>query len=422
MKPNNCIIVKRTGSENEKTDEIEALAQSYGYNIKGIITQSREEDYKYNIGSGKLEEVKNRVKSTNSSFVIFDNILTSIQRYNLGMYLKDCINVLDRYNLILNIFGKNSNSKKSMLQVKLSRLRRELSRIETKIQLSKNEEYPGFMNLKNYNKKTEKNIKDKIKNISDTLTKIKKKDKKRRNQRKELGFYNTSLVGYTNSGKTSLIKTLGKNISNKEHPDLYDPLEVNDSLFTTLEKTSWEMDYDKRKIILTDTIGLMDDLPRWLINSFEVTFNSVYSSDLSLIVVDISDDLEKIRKKLSYIHKVLFNKHKGKLITVFTKIDKIPQEEVEYKKDKLNQTLVNNSICVSSKENININDLKEKVNKTLPNMERKTFKLPMNPSSMSKFSNIHNNTNIKSKKYTENSIILETEAPQKVFEKFIYPN
>src|SRR5699024_5846334 len=296
-----AIIAKRFDSGSADIGEIADLARAAGYTVVGEITQTRTEDAALHLGDGKVDELAALVAETGANTVIFDNRLGPYQTYNLGGRLPDDTAVMDRFRLILEIFGQRAHTKKAQLQVELAELRYELPRAAAKTSLAKREERPGCMGLGEYDESRERDIKAQISASREELETIEETEQHRREQRRESGFDLVALAGYTNAGKSTLLRRLAADITVDEnedlHPDLDTTAESEDRLFTTLGTTTRRAAMD-RPVLVTDTVGFISDLPHWLVESFKSTLDSVYRADLVLLVVDASEPTETMREKL----------------------------------------------------------------------------------------------------------------------------
>ena len=219
-----AVVAKRGDAPNPDTAEIRELAGAAGYRVAGELTQNRKEDPAYCLGEGKVEELAALVREREATTVVFDNRLGPYQTYNIGNTLPEGIAVLDRFRLILEIFGQRARTKKAQLQVELAELRYELPRAEAKASLAKRDERPGFMGLGEYDESREQDIKAQIARISDELEAIEATEEHRREQRRESGFDLVALAGYTNAGKSTLLRRLAADLDVDEnadrHPDL----------------------------------------------------------------------------------------------------------------------------------------------------------------------------------------------------------
>ncbi|WP_277540722.1 GTPase HflX [Haloarcula laminariae] len=414
-----AVLVKRVDSGEADTEEIRDLARAAGYDVVGEITQTRTEDPAYHLGEGKVTRLANTVAREGATTVIFDNQLGPYQTYNIGNELPKGVTVLDRFRLILEIFGQRARTRKAQLQVELAQLRYELPRAEAKASLAKRDERPGFMGLGEYDESREEDIKKQIANIRDELESIEETEQHRRNQRRESGFDLVALAGYTNAGKSTLLRQLAEDLDvdqNEDlHPDLDTTAESEDRLFTTLGTTTRRASVGKRDVLVTDTVGFIQDLPHWLVESFKSTLDSVYRADLVLLVVDISESVEEIREKLVTSHDTLYERNEAPIVTVLNKTDKVDDAEIQRKREALS-ALAPNPVAVSAAEGLNIDTLAERIDADLPDYERERLVLPMTDETMSVVSWIHDHAHVETVDYGD-EVVIEFEARPAIVEQ-----
>ena len=407
-----AVVAKRVDSGAANTEEIRDLAAAAGYDIVGEVTQTRTEDPAYHMGEGKVTRLANAAAREGATVVIFDNQLGPYQTYNIGNKLPKGVTVMDRFRLILEIFGQRAQTRKAQLQVELAELRYELPRAEAKASLAKRDERPGFMGLGEYDESREEDIKKQIANIRDELKSIEETEQHRRQQRRESGFDLVALAGYTNAGKSTLLRRLADDLEVDEnddlHPDLDATAESEDRLFTTLGTTTRRAEVGKREVLVTDTVGFIQDLPHWLVESFKSTLDSVYRADLVLLVVDVSESIEEIREKLVTSHDTLYERNEAPIVTVLNKTDKVDDEELRRKRDALS-ALAPNPVAVSAAEGEHIDVLAERIDAELPDYERERLVLPMTDETMSLVSWIHDHANVETVDYGE-QVVIEFEA------------
>ena len=407
-----AVVVKRVDSGDPDTAEFRDLARAAGYEVVSQVTQTRKEDAAYCIGEGKVSELAQVVEALEADTVLFDNRLGPYQTFNLGTELPDHVEVMDRFRLILEIFGQRARTKKAQLQVELAELRYELPRAEAKASLAKRDERPGFMGLGEYDESREEDIKKQIANIREELQSIEETEQHRRQQRRESGFDLVALAGYTNAGTSTLLRRLADDLDvdeNEElHPDLDTTAESEDRLFTTLGTTTRRAEVGKRKVLVTDTVGFIQDLPHWLVESFKSTLDSVYRADLVLLVVDISESVEEIREKLVTSHDTLYERNEAPIVTVLNKTDMVDDEEIRRKRDALS-ALAPNPVAVSAAEGLNVEALADRIDAELPDYERERLVLPMTDDTMSLVSWIHDHANVDTVDYGE-QVVIEFEA------------
>ena len=413
------VVAKRVDSGAAETDEIVELARAAGYEVVDIVTQTRKEDPAYHFGEGKVETIARRIAAEDATALILDNELGPYQTFNIGNKLPDGVRIVDRFRLILEIFGQRAQTRKAQLQVELAELRYELPRAEAKASLAKRDERPGFMGLGEYDESRERDIKAQISRIRDELEQIEQTDQHRRQQRRESGFDLVALAGYTNAGKSTLLRQLAADLSVDEnediHPDLDTTAESENRLFTTLGTTTRQADFDRRDVLVTDTVGFISDLPHWLVESFKSTLDAVYRADLVLLVVDVTESVEEIREKLVTSHDTLYERNEAPIVTVLNKCDQVDDEEIDRKREALS-ALAPNPIVVSARTGENVPALKDRIHHELPDFERERLVLPMTDDTMSIVSWIHDNAHVKTVEYGD-EVVIEFEARPAVVEQ-----
>jgi GTP-binding protein HflX len=414
-----AVIAKRVDSGTPDTSEIRELARAAGYEVVGEVTQTRTEDPAMHVGEGKAETIATTAVREDATVVIFDNQLGPYQTYNLGNELPEETRAIDRFRLILEIFGQRAQTRKAQLQVELAELRYELPRAEAKASLAKREERPGFMGLGEYDESRERDIKARISRIRDELEDIEQTEQHRREQRRESGFDLVAMAGYTNAGKSTLLRRLAEDLDideNEElHPDLDTTAESEDRLFTTLGTTTRKAEMDRRDVLVTDTVGFITDLPHWLVESFKSTLDAVYRADLVLLVVDVSEPVEEIREKLVTCHDTLSERNQAPIVTILNKIDRVDDAELERKREALS-ALAPNPVAISAKEGANVDALRDRIDHELPPFERERLVMPMTDETMSVVSWIHDHAHVDTVDYGD-QVVIEFEARPKIVEQ-----
>ena len=370
------------------------------------MEQTRPPDSRYQIGAGKVEELARMVEETGASKVIFDNVLRTTQVYNLAKAIK--VEVIDRFQLILEIFTRRATTTEAQLQIQLAMVRHELKHAKEKVRLSKGSEQPGFMGLGAYEGDVYRDaIKRQVQTILKKLKKVREKRVLQRDRRTELGFLTISLAGYTKSGKSSLFNVLTAA-----------SVEVDKALFTTLSTTTRMIEFSNRKFLLTDTVGFIDRLPLSLIEAFHSTLEETIFSDLIILMLDFSEPIDKIEKKLNVCLETIDRLGASGIptITALNKIDLISEAEREQKLEVLREK-IKNPILISAKCEINLELLKKEILKILENYVEARFSVPLIGKSMPFISWVHEKTDITKETYTNNSIEVAFGAPSDLSEQ-----
>ena len=284
----NAVIIivcdKKEDNIERKTGEIERLCYSAGLNvIKDFYQNVKEFNRRTVIGSGKVEEIKNYINDCEEivDVVIVDYQLSGSQMKNLADEFKT--KVLDRVGLIIDIFAKGAKSREARLQVKLAQDKYILPRL-SQMQGTSGRFGSGGVGMRGPGEtKLELNrrkLESEIDNLKNQIEKIKQQRQSTRKERLESSLPKIALVGYTNSGKSSLLNYLVRE-------DIY----ADDKFFATLDTTSRKMFLgDNSYAIITDTVGFISDLPHQLVDAFSSTLEEARDADLLLHVVDVSQD------------------------------------------------------------------------------------------------------------------------------------
>jgi len=260
----------------EYLEELTFLAETAGAEVRGLFTQRLEVTHpKTFIGSGKLNEVREFVQKEEIDMVIFDDELTPSQLRNVEREMK--CRILDRTNLILDIFAGRAQTAHAKTQVELAQyqyLLPRLTRMWTHLERQR-----GGIGLRGPGEteiETDRRIiRDKISRLKEQLTKI---DKQMMVQRKNRGkLVRVALVGYTNAGKSTLMNLLSKS-----------KVFAEDKLFATLDTTVRKVVVENLPFLLSDTVGFIRKLPTHLVESFKSTLDEVREADVLIHLVDIS--------------------------------------------------------------------------------------------------------------------------------------
>jgi GTP-binding protein HflX len=302
----------------EYMDELEFLALTAGATIETRFTQKlTQPDPKTFIGSGKAQEIRDYVKSNGIGTVIFDDELSPSQLKNLGKEMVD-VKILDRTNLILDIFAQRAQTSYARTQVELAQYQYLLPRLSKMwSHLDKQKGGIGMRGPGETEIETDRRI------IRDRITLLKEKlktiDRQMATQRQNRGkMVRVALVGYTNVGKSTLMNAISKS-------DVF----AENKLFATLDTTVRKVVIGNLPFLLTDTVGFIRKLPTQLVESFKSTLDEVREADLLIHVVDIAH--ESFEDHINSVNQTLMeiNAHQKPMIMVFNKIDAFAYEKKE---------------------------------------------------------------------------------------------
>jgi GTP-binding protein HflX len=328
------------------------------------------------------------VKETGAEKTIFDNDLTPFQAYNLAKVTG--VMAIDRFQLILEIFSRRASTYEAELQIQLASLRYELSRAKERVKLARMEEQPGFMGLGKY--EVDLYFEAVKRQISTIESKLKKKREERqlhRVRRDELGFASISLAGYTNAGKSSLFNLLTE-----------ETVPVDDALFTTLSTTTRAVQFSKRKVLLTDTVGFIDRLPLKLVKAFHSTLEETILSDVIILVVDLSEPDEEVERKLSCSLDTIqqIGATGIPVVTALNKTDLLEEGELKRKTEYLKESAPN-PVQISALNGTNIDMLKKQIIKYLESFVEASFSLKINDEAMSLVSQLFERSHVQNIEY-----------------------
>ena len=344
----------------EYLDELDFLAETAGAIAVNRFTQRLPHpDSRTFVGKGKLEEIKQYVASRDINVVIFDDELTGSQISNIEKEVK--CRVIDRSDLILDIFASRARTAQAKVQVELAQYQYILPRLKGMwTHLERQGAGIGSRGPGETEIETDRRIvKDKIALLRGRLKEI---DKQSITQRKERGeFIRVALVGYTNVGKSTLMNVLSKS-------DVF----AENKLFATLDTTTRKIVYENTPFLLSDTVGFIRKLPHHLVESFKSTLDEVREADILLHVVDVSHPLYE--DQIGVVNHTLqelkaFDKP---ILTIFNKLDlyeantfdewledEVKQELLLELKEKWDRATNNNCVFISALEKKNIDALRE---------------------------------------------------------------
>jgi len=299
----------------DNLDELCQLTESANAYVTCIVTGRRNKpDGALYAGSGKIEEIRAAVLKTSANVVIFNHDLTPAQERNLVQSLQ--VEVLDRTGLILQIFAQRAKSYEGKLQVELAQLERASTRlIRGWSHLERQRGGKGFIGGMGETQLEidRRLINRRTKSVKNRLVALKKQRSTQRRSRERAGVYSVSLIGYTNAGKSTLFTRL-------TNSDSF----TADQLFATLDTTTRKVKLtDNGKLVLSDTVGFIRNLPHTLVDAFRSTLQETLNADLLLHVVDCANDRKD--SQIAEVAKVLGEIGASKIdqILVLNKVDSL---------------------------------------------------------------------------------------------------
>lgn len=349
--------------------ELEELVKAAGGEVVGIVTQNMDKfSPKYLIGSGKVKEIKEMVEPLEADTIIFNDELSGIQLRNLEkefnkkpkaeleyVFTKK-VKVLDRTNLILDIFALRASTYEGKLQVELAQMEYQLPRL---IGIDGWSRTGGGIGTRGPGEQIietdRRRILREIDSIKEKLKKAKQTRDITRKRRVDNKIFTVSLVGYTNAGKSTILNRLKVN----DAKEVY----VEDMLFATLDPNSRRavlpngMDF-----IISDTVGFVSKLPTKLVEAFKSTLEEIKYSDLILHVIDVSSEDMEIQYKTTIEILKELDVDLSKIVTVFNKSDRVEISDIIIPP----RMMTGEKIFISAKKDDNMDDLLKMIEENLP--------------------------------------------------------
>ena len=299
--------------------ELEELVNTAGWNVVGGLTQLVDKWFPSTLmGSGKVKELENMILECGVHLVIIDHPLSGVQTRNLEKLLKS-VRVLDRNQVIIEIFAQRARSYEGKLQVELAQLLDQLPRQVGAWMGSLSRQGAGIGTRGIGEKAIEldrRQIRKRVAHIKKKLQDVRKNREQHRRSRKKNKSPVFALIGYTNAGKSTLMKALTR-------AEVY----IEDRLFATLDPTTRKVFLDKNtRAVLTDTVGFIHKLPHHLIEAFKATFEELTFSDVLLHVIDLSSP--QMEKQIQVVNSLIgeLGWQDKPIIHIFNKTDCAPLE------------------------------------------------------------------------------------------------
>ena len=330
------VTTNSTAVAKDSLSELEDLALSGGIDVAGTILQQRKKvDSKFLMGRGKLEELTLLALTKGATLIIFDQELNPSQIRSITDRID--IKVIDRTQLILDIFAQRAQTREGRLQVELAQLKYLLPRLITKnTAMSRltggiGGRGPGETKLEINRRR----VRDRITGLEKSLVLVMKQRRQQKAKRSKRQLPVVSIIGYTNAGKSTLLNTLTKSNVMAEK-----------RLFATLDPSSRRLKFPRdMEVIITDTVGFIKDLPKDLMVAFRATFEELESADLLLNVIDISNP--RFKEQIESVEKILYDLNLSNIasIRVLNKQDLVSRATVR----KLTKVLGGTAISANTK-------------------------------------------------------------------------
>jgi GTP-binding protein HflX len=343
--------------ERESLRELEELARSAGATVTGTMLQLRDAlDPATLVGRGKLEEVKTEAHIRHAPLIIVDRNLSPVQLRNMER-ATDC-RVIDRTQLILDIFARHARTREGQLQVELAQLNYLLPRLAGRgVELSRlgggiGTRGPGEQKLETDRRR----IRERVGKIQQAIEMVRRQRATRRRARQSVPLGTIALVGYTNAGKSTLFNALA-------HAGVY----TSPKMFATLDPTVRAVRLpSRRRVLLSDTVGFLRDLPPGLIAAFRATLEEVQEAALILHVTDLSNprhaeldaEVEKVLQVLAV--------HDRPRLRIFNKIDLLPAEDLAAFSGRMAEGNGKDHVFVSARTGAGLDELLVRVDAALP--------------------------------------------------------
>ncbi len=389
-------------SAEESLAELRSLAISAGAEIVGEFLQHRDRlDPATLIGRGKLEEIAGATASVSADLLLFDHDLTASQQRNIEKLVNT--RVIDRTQLILDIFAKHARTREGQLQVELAQLEYMLPRLGGRgVEMSQlgggiGTRGPGETQLETDRRK----IHRRIRHVKEQIENVRRIRAQQRQRRESVPVAMVALVGYTNAGKSTLFNALTQ-AAVLESP----------RMFATLDPTIRSVTLpSRRQALLSDTVGFIRNLPHTLVSAFRATLEEVQRASLVLQVSDASSPLsaeqdaqvEKVLKELEVDGKPR--------LRVMNKIDLLPPKQRESLRDDAGR------VHVSAAKGIGMSTLLDRIDEMLSEdpLSRVRLRVPQKEGKM--LALLEARSRIYSRRYNGGSVELEVEAPESVMRK-----
>jgi GTPase len=383
-------------SSEESLDELRTLATSAGAQIVGEFTQRKDRpDPATLIGKGKLEEIAGAAASVAADVILFDHDLSPSQQRNIERLVNT--RVIDRTQLILDIFAKHARTREGQLQVELAQLEYMLPRLAGRgIEMSQlgggiGTRGPGETQLETDRRK----IYRRVRHVKEQIENVRRVRTQQRQRRESIPVATIALVGYTNAGKSTLFNALTNS-----------KVLESSRMFATLDPTIRGAELpSKRRILFSDTVGFIRSLPHTLVSAFRATLEEVQRATLILQVSDASSPISA--EQDAQVETVLkeLDADKKPRLRVMNKIDLLPPKQRESLRDD------DQVVHVSAAKGIGMDALLDRIDAVLEGDRPERVRLRIPQSEGKVLAQLQVGAHILSRRYQGGAVVLEVEAP-----------
>ena len=391
----------------ESLGELRTLAESAGAKVVGEILQRRDRpDPATLVGAGKLEEIAGAAASVDADVLLFDHDLSPSQQRNIEKIIQR--RVIDRTQLILDIFARHARTREGQLQVEVAQLHYMMPRLAGHgIEMSQlgggiGTRGPGETKLETDRRK----IARRVRHLEQQLENVRRIRAQQRQRRESAPVATVALVGYTNAGKSTLFNALTRA-----------GVLSSSKMFATLDPTIRAVDLpSKRKVLLSDTVGFIRNLPHTLVSAFRATLEEVQKASLILHVSDASSRLSAEQDaQVEIVLKELEAEKKPRL-RVMNKVDLLDEEVAQgLIADAGKQG--SRTVYVSAMDGIGLDLLRERIDKMIEEdqVSRVHLRIPQSEGKLLAF--LEARARIYSREYKDGAVELEAEAPESVIRR-----
>ncbi len=394
---------------DEHLDELAELVQNLSINVVGrVVAPVKNPGVEFYVGSGKAHEIVDLMKSLDADSLIFNDSLSPSQQRNWEKLSKVC--VVDREEIIIDIFASRAITREAVLQVELARMKYYLPRL-SKAWTHLSRQRGGAKGTRGEGETQievdRRMVKREIAQLTKELAEVRKQRSTTRKLRERRSIIHGAIVGYTNVGKSSLLKALsGASVL------------VEDKLFATLDPTTRKIKLpNNQEILLTDTVGFVRDLPHDLVEAFKSTLEEAKLADFLILVLDISSPIlfEQWETTLDVLHDL--GAEDKDILVVLNKIDKIDAEDEVFAIAK-SRLVASNGVYISTKTGRNMDDLIKKISEIVDTkLSRVRVSLPPSRHDLMAFA--HKNGAVLKEEYDELGYLhLEISILEEYFHKF----